>query len=80
MLERWIADAPFRFAKEPGQSDLDVARGSYAKEVLERHWDTWISESDWEWIAKRGINTVRIPVGGAIVTGNTGVYVPRFLE
>ncbi|KAK7685459.1 hypothetical protein QCA50_011322 [Cerrena zonata] len=63
VLERWIADAPFRFAKEPAQSDLDVARGSYAKEVLERHWDSWISEPDWEWIARRGINTVRIPIG-----------------
>ncbi|CAL1698881.1 unnamed protein product [Somion occarium] len=63
VLERWITEAPFRFAKEPAQSDLDVARGSYAKDVLERHWDNWITEQDWQWIAARGINTVRIPIG-----------------
>ncbi|TFY56994.1 hypothetical protein EVG20_g8716, partial [Dentipellis fragilis] len=63
VLERWIADTPYRFAVAPGQSDHDVARGSYGKQVLEKHWDQWISESDWEWIAQRGINTVRIPIG-----------------
>ena len=62
VLEPWISSAPFRFAKAPAQSDLDVARGSKAKEVLENHWDSWIVEDDWKWIKERGINTVRIPV------------------
>ncbi|KAG6813861.1 hypothetical protein H0H92_006268 [Tricholoma furcatifolium] len=56
-------DQPYCFAKAPGQSDLDVARGSNAKETLERHWDTWITEDDWHWISELGINTVRIPIG-----------------
>ncbi|KAI0078599.1 glycoside hydrolase [Panus rudis PR-1116 ss-1] len=60
---KWIAETPFRFAKSPAQSDLDVALGSYGRQVLERHWDSWISESDWEWISARGFNTVRIPIG-----------------
>ncbi|KAI0947671.1 hypothetical protein AcW1_009372 [Taiwanofungus camphoratus] len=63
VLERWIAETPFRFADGPAQSDLDIARGPHAKEVLEQHWDTWITEQDWTWIAERGINTVRIPIG-----------------
>ncbi|KAL6306461.1 glycoside hydrolase superfamily [Sparassis latifolia] len=63
VLERWITDMPFRFANGPAQSDLDVAQGSRAQEVLEHHWDTWITEQDWAWIAARGINTVRIPIG-----------------
>ncbi|CCM05837.1 uncharacterized protein FIBRA_08073 [Fibroporia radiculosa] len=63
VLERWIAESPFRSAASPAQSDLDVARGADAKAVLEHHWDTWISESDWAWIVERGINTVRIPIG-----------------
>ncbi|OBZ65555.1 Glucan 1,3-beta-glucosidase 3 [Grifola frondosa] len=63
VLERWIANSPFRFAISPGQSDLDVARGSNAKTVLEEHWDNWITEQDWAWIADQGINTVRIPIG-----------------
>lgn len=62
VFERWIADSPFRCANAPAQSDLDVARGSQAKEILEHHWDTWITESDWSWISERGINAVRIPV------------------
>jgi len=33
-----------------------------AKHILEKHWDTWITEEDWAWMAERGINTVRIPV------------------
>ena len=62
VLERWITEEPFRCAKGPAQSDLDIAQGTGAKEILEHHWDTWIQESDWEWIENRGINTVRIPV------------------
>ncbi|EIW78117.1 glycoside hydrolase family 5 protein [Coniophora puteana RWD-64-598 SS2] len=63
VLERWISDSPFASAAPPGQSDLDVARGSNAKAILERHWDTWITESDFEWLAQRGVNTVRLPIG-----------------
>ena len=62
MLERWIADRPFREARPPGQSDLDVARGTHAREILQDHWQNWIVESDWAWLAETGINTVRIPV------------------
>lgn len=62
MLERWIADRPFREACPPGQSDLDVARGTHAREILQDHWRNWIVESDWAWLAKTGINAVRIPV------------------
>ncbi|KAI0367432.1 glycoside hydrolase [Pilatotrama ljubarskyi] len=63
VLERWICESPFHNAAAPAQSDLDVANGSNAKETLERHWDTWIVEDDWAWLAERGINTVRIPIG-----------------
>ncbi|KAJ7132283.1 glycoside hydrolase family 5 protein [Mycena epipterygia] len=63
VLERWITDAPFRHAASPAKSDLDVARGLHAREALETHYDTWITESDWAWISSRGLNTVRIPIG-----------------
>ncbi|KAI0765919.1 glycoside hydrolase [Trametes elegans] len=63
VLERWIAESPFHNAIAPGQSDLDVARGAHAREILEQHWDTWITADDWAWLAERGINTVRIPIG-----------------
>ncbi|KAI0058194.1 glycoside hydrolase [Artomyces pyxidatus] len=63
VLERWIADAPFQGAAPPGQSDHDVARGPDGQRILEEHWDNWMAEDDWKWIAERGINTVRIPIG-----------------
>ena len=62
MLERWITETPFREAAAPAQSDLDVAKGANAKDILERHWYTWITDTDWAWLAEKGINTVRIPV------------------
>jgi len=74
VLERWITEEPFRCAKEPAQSDLDVAQGTEAKEILEHHWDTWIQESDWEWIEDLGINTVRIPVSSQC--GEDAFYKP----
>ena len=61
-LERWIAPAPFANAMSPGQADLHVAQGYNARETLEHHWDTWITDSDWQWLAQHGFNTVRIPV------------------
>ncbi|KAK7031542.1 glucan 1,3-beta-glucosidase 3 [Favolaschia claudopus] len=61
--ERWINDAPFASAAPPAQSDLDIARGENAKSILEAHWDSWVTESDMVWLAERGINTVRIPIG-----------------
>jgi aryl-phospho-beta-D-glucosidase BglC (GH1 family) len=62
VLERWIADAPFRCAASPAQSDLDVACGSNAKSILEQHWNAWITEADWAWLKEHGFNAVRIPV------------------
>lgn len=68
-LERWISDAPFRSAHPPGQSDYDVASSPDAKEILEKHWDTWITNDDWNWLADHGVNTVRIPVRGDLKCG-----------
>jgi hypothetical protein len=60
VLEKWIAGSPFR--ETQGSSDLDVARGPNARAILEQHWDTWITEQDFAYIASKGINTVRLPV------------------
>lgn len=45
-----------------------MARGPNAKQTLENHWDTWITDADWVWLAQHGINTVRIPVSFSIQT------------
>ncbi|KAF6759573.1 cytoplasmic protein [Ephemerocybe angulata] len=63
VLERWITDTPFRQAAQPASSDLDIAKGSNAKAILEKHWDTWVTTKEWNWLASVGINSVRIPLG-----------------
>ena len=62
VLERWITDTPFRQALSPAASDLDVAKGSNAKQILEKHWDSWITQRDWNWMSTVGINAIRLPV------------------
>ncbi|KAG1903058.1 glycoside hydrolase family 5 protein [Suillus fuscotomentosus] len=57
LILRWVSGSPFQGAAGSGQSDLDVAKGLHAKHVLEHHWDSWITSSDFEWLAARGINT-----------------------
>ncbi|WVO13319.1 hypothetical protein L204_100933 [Cryptococcus depauperatus] len=62
-LEQWICPLVFQQARHPGQSDFDVASGENAKRILEEHWDTWITEQDFQWIASKGFNSVRLPIG-----------------
>jgi aryl-phospho-beta-D-glucosidase BglC (GH1 family) len=48
-------------------SELDIASGwgstMASRAVLERHWDTFIGRSDFEYLSSIGINTVRLPIG-----------------
>lgn len=56
-----------RCASGTKASELDVATGwgspESARYLLERHWDTWITQSDFQYLASIGINTVRLPIG-----------------
>jgi len=57
----------FECASGSKAAEIDIASGwgsvDSARAVLERHWDTFITESDFEYLAKIGINTVRLPIG-----------------
>lgn len=57
----------FKCASGPQSAEIDIARGwgstKSARAVLERHWDTFIQSSDFEYLAGIGINTVRLPIG-----------------
>ena len=56
----------FSQASDPKGSEIDVLRGlgpEKARKALENHWDNFINEGDWRWMASHGVNTVRIPVG-----------------
>lgn len=65
--EQWMTPSIFTCAAGSQISELDIASGwgstDSARAVLERHWDTFINQSDFEYLASIGINTVRLPIG-----------------
>ncbi|KAG5647194.1 hypothetical protein DXG03_001153 [Asterophora parasitica] len=65
--ENWMSPSLFKCAAGKKLSELDIASGwgslDSARSVLERHWDTWITEADFRYLAGIGINTVRLPIG-----------------
>ncbi|WVR00081.1 hypothetical protein IAU59_007223 [Kwoniella sp. CBS 9459] len=65
--EQWMNPSLFTCASGNKQAEFDVANGwgsvDNARQVLERHWDEWITESDFQYLASIGINTVRLPIG-----------------
>lgn len=68
VLEGWMATTVWtdngcdQWAS-PGLYLLEQCLGNKAKDALERHWSTWITENDFAEMSRRGINVVRIPVG-----------------
>ncbi|GLB35433.1 putative cellulase (glycosyl hydrolase family 5) [Lyophyllum shimeji] len=65
--ENWMSPSLFTCAAGEKFSELDIASGwgslDSARSLLERHWDTWITKSDFQYLASIGINTVRLPIG-----------------
>ncbi|KAF8321394.1 glycoside hydrolase [Cantharellus anzutake] len=68
VLEGWMHPSLFACASGPQSSEYDFASGfgwnqTLTKLVLENHWDTFITEQDFVYLASIGINTVRLPIG-----------------
>ncbi|KAF8597905.1 glycoside hydrolase [Ceratobasidium sp. AG-I] len=65
--ENWMNPSLFKCASGPKAAELDVATGwgdsKSSRSLLEKHWDTWITEDDFAWLQQTGVNTVRIPIG-----------------
>ncbi|KJA28241.1 glycoside hydrolase family 5 protein, partial [Hypholoma sublateritium FD-334 SS-4] len=65
--EKWMTPSVFKRAAGAQASELDIASGwgsvAGAQAVLERHWDTFFIESDFNYLASIGINAVRLPIG-----------------
>lgn len=65
--EQWMTPSVFTCASGPQSAEIDIATGwgntTTAQAVLERHWDTFINQSDFQYLASIGINTVRLPIG-----------------
>ncbi|KAI0748311.1 glycoside hydrolase superfamily [Daedaleopsis nitida] len=65
--EQWMTPSLFTCASGTRASEADIAYGwgshDNARAVLERHWDTFITAADFQYLASIGINTVRLPIG-----------------
>lgn len=65
--ENWMVPSIFKCASGNKAGELDVASGwgntTNSRQLLERHWDTWIQDSDFAYLRSIGINTVRLPIG-----------------
>ncbi|PFH52456.1 glycoside hydrolase family 5 protein [Amanita thiersii Skay4041] len=65
--ENWMTPSLFSQASGKKLSELDIASGwgslASARNVLEYHWLTFINQSDFDYLASIGINTVRLPIG-----------------
>ncbi|OCB84685.1 glycoside hydrolase family 5 protein [Sanghuangporus baumii] len=67
VLEPWITPSIF---ENTGNDDIvdeftfgQLLNSTYAREVLQQHWETWITEDDFKAIKAAGLNHVRIPLG-----------------
>jgi len=63
VLEKWMVPSLFEGTIATDETTWCAELGGAAAEKLRAHWNSWITESDFAWLAARGINTVRIPLG-----------------
>jgi glucan 1,3-beta-glucosidase len=63
VLEKWMTPTLFEGLKAEDETRFCEELGAKAEEVLRAHWDSFITEEDFKWIADTGLNTVRIPFG-----------------
>ncbi|KAJ3710927.1 exo-beta-1,3-glucanase [Lentinula guzmanii] len=67
VLEPWITPSIFDNTGNPNIVDEytfgQMQNHATALPVLQNHWNTWITESDFEAIAAAGLNHVRLPIG-----------------
>lgn len=63
LLERWMVPPLFEGMEATDETTWCVEMGARGADVLRRHWNSFITRDDFVWIAARGLNAVRIPVG-----------------
>lgn len=61
VLERWMTPELFEGVSGPDET-VFCKEANNAKEKLEKHWDSFISEEDFRNIKELGLNSVRIPI------------------
>lgn len=64
VLEKWITPSLFEGLAARDETAFCTELGmEAATERLHRHWNTFITQDDFQWLASVGINAVRLPVG-----------------
>jgi glucan 1,3-beta-glucosidase len=61
VLEKWLT--PTVFKGTSAKDEYGLMTEPDAKERIRAHRDTFMTEEDWQWLAKDGIKLVRLPVG-----------------
>ncbi len=63
VLEKWMVPSLFEGLNATDETTWCAELGEAAGERLRQHWDSFITRDDFAWLAARGLNAVRIPVG-----------------
>lgn len=61
-MERWITPSLFDGLQAQDETSFCLETGSAKKEKLRSHRESFITEDDFKWLAKKRLNAVRIPV------------------
>jgi len=70
-LEKWISPAVYEGVDAEDEYTLCLKLGKEkATARLKQHRESWITADDFKWIAARGLNAVRIPVGYGVLEEN----------
>ncbi len=63
VLEKWMSPSLFAGMAATDETTFCAELGARAASKLRPHWNSWIGRDDFLWLADRGVNAVRIPVG-----------------
>lgn len=63
VLENWMTPSLFAGLQATDETSFCVELGAMAEKRLKPHWETFITEDDFGWLARAGIDAVRVPVG-----------------
>ncbi|MBK6276986.1 MAG: glycoside hydrolase family 5 protein [Gammaproteobacteria bacterium] len=63
VLEKWMKPSLFAGLAATDETTWCAELGAAAPRLLRAHWDSFITREDFSWLAARGINAVRIPLG-----------------
>jgi len=63
VLEKWMVPSLFEGLQATDETTWCAELGERAADKLRAHWRSFITRDDFVWLAQRGINAVRIPLG-----------------